>query len=84
MFTTPIPQEVFVELMEYATSSVEFSFNNKMYHQIDGAAIGLPLGPALANIVVGFYDEKIFLIFSSDTRQEINVGMQERKIQLIL
>ena len=26
--TTPILQEVFVELMEYATSSVEFNFNN--------------------------------------------------------
>ena len=55
----PIPQVVFVELMEYATCFVEFSFNNKMYRQIDGISMGLPLGPALANVFVGFYEQKL-------------------------
>ena len=55
-----IPKDVFVELMKSATSSVEFSFNNTMYKQIDGAAMGSPLGPALANIFVGYYEEKLF------------------------
>ena len=58
--TPPIPQKVFIEQMEYATSSVEFTFNNKMYRQIDGVAMGSPLGPAFANIFVGFYEEKLF------------------------
>ena len=31
----PIPQAVFVELMESATSSLEFSFNDTMYKQTD-------------------------------------------------
>ena len=54
-----IPKNVFVELMKNATSSVEFSFNNTMYKQTDGVAMGLPLDPALANIVVGYYEEKL-------------------------
>ena len=56
-----IPKNVFVELMKNATSSVEFSFNNTMYKQTDGVAMGLPLDPALANIVVGYYEEKLFM-----------------------
>ena len=55
-----IPMDVFVELMKSATSSVEFGFNNTMYKQTDGEAMGLPLGPALANIFVGYYKEKLF------------------------
>ena len=55
-----IPMDVFVELMKSATPSVEFSFNKTMFKQIDGIAIGSPLGPALANIFVGYYEEKLF------------------------
>ena len=42
-----IPKQLFTDLMKIATSSVEFSFNNCMYRQIDGVAMGSPLGPAL-------------------------------------
>ena len=55
-----IPNDVFLELMKSATSSFEFSFNNTMYKQTDGVAMGSPLGPALANIFVGYYEEKLF------------------------
>ena len=55
-----ISKAVFIELMKSATSGVEFSFNDIMYKQTDGVAMGSSLGPALANIFVGFYKEKLF------------------------
>ena len=36
----PFPRQIFVELMEMATSFVEFSFNDIMHRQIDGVAMG--------------------------------------------
>ena len=55
-----ISKAIFIELMKSATSGIEFSFNDIMYKQTDGVAMGSPLGPALANIFVGFYEEKLF------------------------
>lgn len=56
----PFPRDVFVELMQKATSSVEFSFNNIMHQQVDGVAMGSPLGPSLANIFVGYHEALLF------------------------
>ena len=55
-----IQKKVFVELMHSATSTVKFSFDNIIYRQIDVVAMGSPHGPALANIFVGHYEEKLF------------------------
>ena len=46
--------------MNTATKSVEFSFYNNMYKQIDGVAMGSPLSVALANIFVGYHENKLF------------------------
>ena len=59
-FQPVISKNVFVELMKSARPSVEFSFNNTMYKQTDEIAMGSPLGPALANIFVGYYEKKLF------------------------
>ena len=36
-------------------SITHLTFNNKLYHQIDGVAMGSPLAPVLANIFVIFF-----------------------------
>jgi len=46
--------------MNTATSSVEFSFNNTMYKQTDGIAMGSPLGPVLANMFVIYHEALLF------------------------
>ena len=54
------PQAVFIELMQMATSGVEFSFNNTMHRQTKGIAMGGPLSPVLPNIFFGYHENKLF------------------------
>ena len=42
------------------TSLVEFMCNNVMYRQFDNEAMGSLLCPALANIYVDHYEDKLF------------------------
>ena len=58
--TSSFPRNIFVELMQLATSSVEFSFN--MHRQIDGVAMGSLLGTVLPNIFVCYQEAKHFNI----------------------
>ena len=44
----PFPEDTFKEVMLV------------MYKQVDGVAMGSPLGPALANMVVGFHESRLF------------------------
>ena len=46
--------------MLIATRGAEFNFNNQMYKQLDGVAMGSPLGPTLAKIFLGFHDCRRF------------------------
>ena len=50
----------FIKLMNLATSEIEFSFSGEMYRQTDGVAMGSPLGPTLANILMGYLEESYF------------------------
>ena len=55
-----LTRDSFVDLMKFATSSTEFSFNNDMYRQVDGVSMGSPLSPTLANIFMGFLEANYF------------------------
>ena len=56
--TPKIPKNVFCNLLTMATKESFFMFNNKFYKQIDGVAMGSPLGPALANIFMCNFEKK--------------------------
>ena len=43
------------KLFEFATSGTYFLFQGIFHNQIDGVAMGSPLGPVLANLFMGYY-----------------------------
>ena len=53
-----IPRPVLKKLLEFATKKSHFIFDGQYYDQIDGVAMGSPLGPALANIFMCDFEEK--------------------------
>ena len=53
----PFEKSVFRQLMFMATQRL-FMYNDKLYKQIDGATIGSPLGPTLANFFLRSLEEK--------------------------
>ena len=50
----------FKQLLKFATKESMFMFNNKYYKQVDGIAMGSPLGPVMANIFLS-HSETIWL-----------------------
>ena len=44
------------KLFHFATSQTYFHFDGDVYDQIDGVAMGSPLGPALANLFMGYHE----------------------------
>ena len=56
--TSKIPKDVFRNLLYVATKESFFMFKNKFYKQIDGAAMGSPLGSALAKIFMCSFENK--------------------------
>ena len=46
----PLPRVVLRKLLEFATKKSHFLFDGKYYNQIDGVAMGSPLGLVLANM----------------------------------
>ena len=53
-----IPKYDFRNLLNIATKESFFMLNNKYYKQVDGVAMGSPLGPALANIFMCSFESK--------------------------
>ena len=53
----------FKKLIQMATKETHFMFNNNVYDQIDGVAMGSPLAPVLANIFMRKFEENVFALY---------------------
>ncbi|CAH8429348.1 unnamed protein product [Dicrocoelium dendriticum] len=53
-----LPLEFLQNLILLCTENVRFQFEGKAYKQIDGVAMGSPLGPVLADIFLGMIERK--------------------------
>ena len=58
---TNIPRNIMKDLLYLRTKHVHFTYDEKIYIQIDGVAMGSPLGPLLANIFMISLEEAILL-----------------------
>ena len=47
----------FKELLSLATKDSHFIFDGRLYKEIDGVAVGFPLGPTLANACLVFHEK---------------------------
>ena len=56
-------------LLEFATKKSHFIFDGQYYDQIDGVAMGSPLGPVLANIFMCHFEEE--WVFNNNARPSI-------------
>ena len=50
--STPLCKRTLKKLVSDACTKTAFSFNNNLYEQTDGVAMGSSLGPVLANIIM--------------------------------
>ena len=48
----------FKKLLSFAVKNTLFLFNDKMYRQLDGVAMGSPLGPSFANIFLSHHEKQ--------------------------
>nr|VZI15882.1 unnamed protein product [Spirometra erinaceieuropaei] len=48
-----LPTKALKELLLKCTLNVQFLFDNQLYRQVDGVAMGSPLGPLLADVFMG-------------------------------
>ena len=53
-----LPRSFLRKLLEFATMTTHFLFYGQYYDQIDGVAMGSPLGSVLANIFMCHFEEK--------------------------
>ena len=53
-----INKSEFENLLSLATQELYFMFNNILYKQKDGVAMGSPLGPTMANVFLSFHEMK--------------------------
>ena len=70
LIDTKLKREGMKRLLEICTKDMQFSFDEKIYRQVDGVAMGSPLGPVIANIFMGGTGKKTY---SHDARQDFSL-----------
>ena len=51
-----IPTEKFIKLLEFTITNCIFCFNTKFYKQLQGAAMGSPVSPVIANFYMEYFE----------------------------
>ncbi len=57
--STSVKKRTLKKLLLDSCTKTPFSMNGELYKQIDGVAMGSPLGPTLANIIMTTFEEEI-------------------------
>ena len=57
MYFEGFDRSEFTKLLSISVKNCHFIFNGKIYQQIDGVAMGSPLGPLFANIFMSFHEK---------------------------
>ena len=52
-----VTRKQLTKLFEFATLGIHFLFDRNYYDQIDGVAMGSPLGSVLANLFMGYHEK---------------------------
>ena len=55
-YVCKIPTEKFIKLLEFTITNCIFCFNKKFYKQLQGAAMGSPVSPVIANIYMEHFE----------------------------
>ena len=71
-----LTKDLFKNLLELSVLNSFFIFNNKLYKQIEGLGMGLPLGPTFANIFMCFKEQ----IWLSDCPIEFKPSFYKRYV----
>lgn len=53
-----LDKDRFKQLLELAVKDVHFIFDGQVYEQVDGVAMGSPLGPVMANIFLSYHESR--------------------------
>ena len=57
MYFEGFDRSQFIKLLSLSVKNCHFIFNGRIYQQIDGVAMGSPLGPLFANIFMSFHEK---------------------------